>query len=203
MKKILLLNGPARSGKDTAAIFIKEKLRESCFAYKMAYPLKDAVHKILGLFGNLPELEYLKEVPLDYDIQVPFIHEMNAALPRTLTIKDGKITLREFYIHISENVIKPMFGEDYFGRLAVKYIENAPQELITISDSGFKLESLPLIEKFGAENITLVKIVRPEYDFSGDSRNYIDLSEYGVKKVTLHNDGSIDDFKTKVLGLLE
>ena len=110
------------------------------------------------------------------------------------------MTLRQFYIHVSENVMKPLFGIDIFGRLAVEYIKNTTQKITTISDSGFPDEAMPVVEHFGLDNVFLIRIHRNGCDFQGDSRSYIDLP---IKSVDIDNNGTQEDFISRFYNEVE
>lgn len=195
--KIIFFNGPPSSGKDTSADFIHGRLGSSVYRYKMALPLKESCHKMLGLEGSLEELEPLKELPIKFLVQSGVIGNF---VPNKLVKETGEMTLRQFYIHFSENVMKPMFGDDVFGRIAVEYLSRCDTPIATISDSGFALEAMPIINYFGAENIRLVRVFRPGKTFAGDSRNYVELP---VETIDLHNTGSLAEFESTLFNALE
>lgn len=176
VNKIIFLNGPKSSGKDTAANYITSKY-ENSFHYKFALPLKESVHKMMGLEGSLESLEQYKEDIIEYKL-------INSSLPNIMQNENG-LTLREVYIYFSEQVMKPLFGEDIFGIIGTKNIENRNSWLTAISDSGFAKEANPVIKKFGAENCILLRIHRDGKTFSGDSRGYITLDN--IKSYDLYN----------------
>jgi hypothetical protein len=80
---------------------------------------------------------------------------------------------RQALMYVSEEVIKPNFGEDYFGRYAAQRL--TPDRLHIFSDGGFVQEILPLIDMVGQENFFLVQLAREGCTFEGDSRRYIPL----------------------------
>lgn len=201
MKKIFFFNGPPSAGKDTSAKLMNHVLGENCYHYKMALPLKEGSHSLLGLIGSLEDFEPLKQFPVKFPLTEKFVKEYNeqSPFPRKTLIVDHEeqdkngITLREFYIYLSENVMKPLFGDDIFGRLAVEYIKQADEQVVTISDSGFKEEAVPIVEHFGAENCCVVRLHRPDCSFANDSRSFIDLSDLGVGGYDVKNNGSFED----------
>jgi hypothetical protein len=92
---------------------------------------------------------------------------------------------REALIYVSEEIIKPTHGSDYFGKKAAE--EMQPNVLYCFSDGGFKEELIPIINKLGAENIILIQLTREGCSFSSDSRRYINgtnLQEYVLGKAT-------------------
>jgi len=175
-KRIILFNGPPGCGKDTAASIISKHLPNLVYQYKMALPLKEACHKLLGLQGTLEELEPLKEQPVRFPLVDP----------------EKTMRLRDFYIHISENVMKPLYGKRVFGQLAVEYLRQCHQAVATISDSGFYDEAMPIIEYFGVEHVLLVRLHRPGKTFAGDSRSYVELP---VQTLDIENDKDIEVFE--------
>ena len=203
MKKIFLFNGPPGSGKDTAANII-EDLLDDVYLYKMAYPLKESCHKLLGLTGSLEELEYLKEHVLEFSLPRDFV-EHNKTLQKPLKIEVAtheqcQITLRQLYIHISENLMKPLFGPEIFGKLAVKYITQNDSKYVAISDCGFKSELEPLLKTFDLEDFILIKLYRNGKSYVNDSRNYINIPE--IQTIELNNNGSILDLKTTLQDII-
>lgn len=188
-KRIILFNGPPGCGKDTAANIIHEKLITLSYKYKMAQPLKEACHKLLGLEGTLEELESVKELPIKFLVTNPSLAVIESG---PLTNDVGEMTLRQFYIHVSENMMKPLFGNDVFGRSAVEYLRQTHQIVSTVSDAGFVDEVQPIIDYFGEDRVCLVRIHRTGKTFKGDSRKYVDLPLKYV--MDIHNDNDLDAF---------
>lgn len=199
MKKIFLFNGPPGSGKDTASNLFTT-IVEDVYQYKMAYPLKESSHKMLGLLGSLEDLEPIKEKALNFELLESFIQQ-NETLRKPLKVSDNKVDLRQFYIHLSENVMKPMFGKDIFGRLAVQYIKQSKHYNVAISDCGFEEEVMPLIEYYGKENFILVKLYREGKTFANDSRNYINIE--GVKTFEINNNGTMDQLTKHIEAIIK
>ena len=186
-KRIILFNGPPGCGKDTAANIIHSKT--ITYRYKMAQPLKEACHKLLGLEGTLEELEPLKELPIKFLVKEGYAPAIDTG---AISNENREMTLRQFYIHVSENMMKPTFGTDVFGRSAVENLRQCHPMIATVSDAGFVGEALPIIEYFGQDRVCLIKIHRAGKSFAGDSRGYIDLP---VKySMDIHNDGDLDTF---------
>lgn len=160
MSKIVLLNGPAGSGKDTIAQKMIAFGYEQC---EFKESLFEIAYKVSGVCPFVWHSRYedrvLKETPWE-------------AL--------GGLTQRELLIKISEEWVKPVFGEDHFGKLAEisagGLIEKGYD--VVFSDSGFQEESGALIDSFGTRNVILIRLIRDGYTFDGDSRSYID-PEYG------------------------
>jgi hypothetical protein len=163
--KILFLNGPPRSGKDTVGAAVCSLLPHAEVA-KFAGELKDAVHAAFGM-PNVPtdHFEARKDVPCEEFL--------------------GK-TPREVYIAFSERFMKPLYGEGVFGRLLVKTLrsmEAAGVPLVAVTDSGFRAEAEEVLSVF--PEALLVRLHRQGTSFMGDSRSYIQL---GIEAVDMHND---------------
>ena len=180
--KIILLNGSMGTGKDVAADQLAEAL--GCYKHEFKSTIFNIALAITGLsreaFFALYNDRDIKENPR------PEFFGMSA---------------RELMIWISEDVCKPKFGKQYFGKPAANGID--PEVGAVFSDSGFPEEVYPLAERFGAENIYVVRFTRngSEYD-ENDSRRF--LTEQGCPKgtnfINLTNDGDLNDFVNTVSG---
>lgn len=182
---IILFNGPPRSGKDTATRIAKDVLGLKGATYRFAQPLKEAVHSLFGLGG----------VPVEF-----FNDSKDEPNEKMMGM-----TPREAYIWLSEEIAKPKFGKDFFAKVGITNIKRLFWHYgglmsVIISDCGFQEEFDLLAEHFGAENVWLCKLERPGFDFSNDSRGYINSS---VRSVTIKNDGNLNDFHQKIQSLLK
>lgn len=165
--KIIFLNGPPSSGKDTAGQII-ENLVAGAKQTKFAKELKLRTHAAYGLFG--PDGGPL---PHDYFEKVKDIHNE----------KFLGLTPRRAYIHMSETYFKPVHGNGIFGRLVLpELIEFDSQgcPAVAITDSGFLCEARPVIHQFGQENCYLVNLVRRGTSFNGDSRDWLCAMDMGL-----------------------
>jgi hypothetical protein len=176
--KIILINGPARSGKDSLAQAFSRFTHEigmKSEITKFAQPLKEKAHALFG-FPNAPHdfFENCKDVPQEYLF--------------------GK-TWREIYIAVSEKLFKPLFGADIFGKLLCQEVDllqkiaredlEPEADFFLVSDSGFTAEARAVVDHFGADNILLVRLARDGYTFAGDSRGYIELPGVKTKEYNL------------------
>lgn len=152
---IVILNAPPHCGKDTIANILKDShgFAKTEFKHTM---FKAA----LGLSG-LSEEEYMAR----YN---------NRELKESPWDKLGGLSCRGFMIHISENVMKPLFGQDVFGKRASSACDFAMTcgyDNIVFSDGGFIDEIKALHE--GGHEVLVVRLHRDGYGFGNDSRNYL------------------------------
>lgn len=175
-KKLIVLNGPPRCGKDTLADFLADEWGMAHL--KFAGRLKQMTH---GLYG------------------VP----MPAAINQFESCKDEPnpsffgLTPRQAYIAVSEAYIKPVHGKDFFGKRLLEKINQIPKNLFVASDGGLIEELIPVVEGLGGENVLVLKISRPGCNFEGDSRSYYPtstLKELSIDHQDLLNDGSLQEF---------
>jgi hypothetical protein len=147
---IILLNGPPRSGKDTAANFIIKNSERHFTEYKMSRPLKRGIATMWELTGE--DQKFIEE---HKDEELDIFND----------------TYRNVQISLSEDWFKPKFGIDIFGHLAVRAIQGMASHVV-ISDIGFPDEVRPLRKAFG-DTLKLIRLHRPGCDFSNDSRSYL------------------------------
>jgi hypothetical protein len=72
-------------------------------------------------------------------------------------------------------------------------IEKSHNETFLISDSGFFEEAKPLIDYFGERNCLLIRLSRPGYDFSNDSRSYWSHNYKYLEEISIINNSSTVD----------
>ncbi len=172
--RIYLLNGPPRSGKDTAGKMLA-KMLDNAVVMKFATPLKMATHAMMAMLRG------------DKQVPGPEAFEDSKDTPQEFFFE---ATPRCAYINVSEGLCKKLFGKRVFGTLMVKKIKEAQEkgvENVVITDSGFQEEAQVLVDEFGAENTYLIRVIRPGTDFNGDSRGWIDIE--GVHKHQMANTG--------------
>lgn len=188
--KILFLNGPPASGKDTLANHLLDSLVSEgipCEHFKLARPLREILIATVNALGSETfsddAVERLKDTP------IPAL---------------GGVTGRRLMIGLSEDLLKPLGGLQLFGEVCANSIA-ATQDMLTsaddrfvavISDSGFREEAIPIAARFGAENCVRVMLKRAGTDFAGDSRSYWDPIP-GVIDIVTWNDGTTEWLKRK------
>lgn len=164
MNKVVFLNGPAGSGKDTIGRFLSDKISKSNI-YKFADPLKKAVAAFFELSPD--EYQYYFETQEGKNTPSP---RFNNKSPR------------EWLIGFSEDYAKKYGGKHIFGTImARKLHSNFNSGIIDtaiITDSGFTEEAEAVLNSFGnTVEFYLVRIHRNGFNFTGDSRGYIYLEK--------------------------
>jgi len=190
---IILFNGPPGSGKDAAADFFKKfGFKHLSFKYQLYREVIEHYGVDQKWFMSRYHNRELKEVPA---------HLLD------------NMSCREAMIHVSENIIKPAKGNDYFGNQIANEID--VNKNYAISDGGFIEELFPVVDKVGKENFVLVQLTRKGCDYSTDSRRYFQGSmhyeyvlghrtpidtkyvlphTFDVKMYRINNNSSIEDF---------
>lgn len=216
--KAILLNGPLACGKSVAVDYLQKQLG---YKHKIVKRYcKNSLHQLTMKLFNVPEKRYweiynsreLKEVPLvEFVIEIPdselealedlvgFLSEdqvESVGWKTTMT----QLSIRQAMIYVSEILIKPRFGEDYFGLARANEVES--NEVVIDDSCGFLEELPPLIDKIGNENILLVRIHQYGKDFSGDSRKYIPEGVL-TNVVDIWNNGSEQEYLDKVLDVVK
>ena len=196
---IVIFNGPQASGKDEAASLYKEKYG----------------------FGNLSfKYQLFKETIKHFDVDERWFMEgyNDREQKEKKEFALQGMSRREAMIHVSEDIIKPKKGLDYFGKSVAKEIEE--DKNYALADGGFVEELEPIIEKVGAENIVIVQLTREGHDYSSDSRKYFNgniisettighqteidkayvlKEEMNIRTYRIHNNGSLHNLQ-KALG---
>lgn len=182
-RKLILLNGCPRCGKDTAADYLVSEL--GAHAFKFSRPIKDAIKAAFQLS----------------DVEVD---ALEAAKSESAELFSG-MSYRGIQISFSEDWLKPNLGQDVFGRLAARHLSRIIKcypnnQLFVSSDSGFAAEAEPVVDIFGPENTLLICVYRDGFSFEGDSRSYIDLP--GVTRVSVTNNGSVSEYQDAIRNLV-
>lgn len=153
--RILILNGPPNSGKDTLA----DNLIENDIDDWIKLSFKDALYVKTAAFYRV-DLQWFKIMATNRDTKEMKLTEL------------GHISPREAMIFVSERNIKPIYGNDYFGKEMRYMIDGCAVENIIIPDGGFEEEVQVLMDAY-PEQVWIVQLKAKDCDFSNDSRDYI------------------------------
>lgn len=196
-KVIVIFNGPPNSGKDFAAKAMSQKFGVPHFEMKAA--LRKMAHSIVAV--HLEATTVLPEEATALEVAAEFCweYEANAFLKNnSRAAAFGYRTWRQFLIHISEDIMKPIFGQDVFGRAAAKLVREMDADLCFFSDGGFQVE----VEELRKEGtVIVIQLERIGCSWNGDSRGYIN----GDHTVPFTNPGDakfIPRIEQRILDLL-
>lgn len=170
-KRVIILNGPPGSGKDTIADFIAAEFNADHLRFKTK------LYAITALINNLDFDMFMK-------IATDQVAKDSVELARGLTA-------RQLLIETSENVIKPYYGKEYFGNDVGNSILKSDKSLFAISDGGFpeELTSMIGVGRLNRSDVVIVKLYRNGCNFDNDSRSYFDesLLHSDIKVITFVN----------------
>ena len=170
MKTIYVLNGPARSGKDTIANLLSQQGAEH---YKFSRVLKDMTHRHYGLDARFDTYEKTKDEPHN---------------------DFGGLSPREAYIERGD-AIRERFGPEVFGNHTALAIKNSKANEIVISDLASYDELKPVTHIENAK-VVIVRLHRDGKDFTGDCRSYV--KNTGLIEMDIKNNGSIKQLQNNI-----
>lgn len=186
--KIIILNGPRDTGKDTAADYLVE--RYGYTKLEMKGSLRKLAHQIASLTSKDP-VALCNALEFDRDLKdMKRVSEF------------GDRTWPEFIIWLSETVCKPIFGQDVFALAAVKAVRDSGADKIVFSDGGFQAEADALYDELFPCAFLLVHVHREGRSFSSvrkDSRGYVEHPARASELVyQLHNDAGTVQLKCEL-----
>jgi len=177
--RVLILNAPPNSGKDSIADYLVEHHGYIKLSFKSA--LFEMLYKVFSI--DNPE----------WFMQTHYTRETKGQPCSLLRIGDRIMSPREALIFLSESVVKPLWGDAYFGTRAAQHIDVSKDNMYVFPDGGFIEELIPLVDRVGAENITVVKIQRDGCSFQNDSRDYVDVASLGCRQYNANNSSTIEN----------
>jgi hypothetical protein len=163
--KIIVLNGPKSSGKDMLGDYLAAIFDDVVVKSFKSELLEDTIEH----FGVSPEWFYA-------------VYDNRVSKEQPLVELGGK-SPREALIYVSEDIKKPLYGNQYYGDSLVGSIDRGFINVITdggvanFTDTVNKTgehwaEIIPIVEEFGEDNILIIQLMRDNCSFEGDSRRY-------------------------------
>lgn len=241
MSKIILFNSPKNVGKSEAIKYLKTK-GINLISAECKESLHKLTMTLFGVsserYWEIYNTRELKEVPLlEFHIHLDFEDlcrfeeilgyylipheddEWGEGYPRLIGNTSGSLcevnlSIREAMIYVSEVIVKPRWGEDWFGQERVRKMNNMGWSYVDL-DTGketpiiftddscaFVDELTPLIEYIGQGNILLLRIHREGFTFEGDSRDYIPDGVI-TNTVDIYNNGTEQEYFDLVEGVVK
>lgn len=174
--KLVLLNGPPRSGKDFAMRALRTHFspRLTFRHDKFSMPIKLAFAALM-------------QHHIDPDGNVDYYEANKGEKMSTLGI-----SYRQWQIDFSEKFMKPLYGPDIFAHLFLDRQElrkTAADYLCVVSDCGFQTECEAVLRNWNTNDVLLIRIFRQDCTFAGDSRETVRRRD-GGPEVEITNDGT-------------
>lgn len=171
-KTVIIFNGPPGSGKDEACNYMLGVF--NC----VHMMFKDKLFELVLAIYNVDHEEFF-ELYNNRETKEEPTCLLRGESPRSAMIK------------VSEEIIKPNLGKDYFGLAAA---ENMPTHgMVVFSDGGFDEELGPVYDECDG-NMYIVRLHRDGCNYDNDSRSYIE-SFRDAKIFDIDNNGTLDDFR--------
>lgn len=189
MVTVIILNGAPNCGKDYIAEVLQSYIILNTGLNCSILKYKSRLYRITAALYGLDEIKLIEVAN-------------NRILKETPMVALGGLSPRKALIKVSEGIVKPIFGERYFGEALASSIGS--EDFVVIPDGGFSEEVVPLVECDRVHRVVVVRLTADGCTFEGDSRSYIHKgpSLKDVSFLDYHNrkDGNIDDL-VKMLGL--
>lgn len=191
MGKVIIFNGPRMSGKDEFGNRLKQhfyrkkgKVSINLHHRMMKSSLNELVTTIYGVsltdWWLRVDDRSLKEEPWD---------------------KLDGLSTREAQISVSERVMKPALGDDIFGKMLARTLDI--DKFYYLTDGGFQAELRPVVEKFGTDNILVIRLHREGFTFEGDSRSYIENEWFPDVKMIDVKSGQVESTSEEIIKEVE
>lgn len=186
----ILFNGPPRSGKDTAA--------KIAWDYIAAKPDYMAIWEKFS-FPNKRMFAGMMDTKCDNWGVVPHWEDLKGEIDATLGV-----SYRQWQIDVSEKFMKPLYGNDIFGRLLLGRCKECEEDLpgftpiFIVSDCGFQIE----VDTLKDHNVLLFNLWRKGCDYSNDSRQQVNPHETW-HALQIYNDRDVADLKHRVIDRID
>ena len=204
------------SGKDQACQYLKDYF---CTGEVIAF--KDELYKDTASYFDI-EVEDLVEYHADRSLKekpsllfakyqreslkqyfFSLLYVIGALINNRYLMSLGYYSSREALIHVSESVVKPVKGKDYYGKKLVEKIEDSSERFYFVSDSGYFEEASSVADK--GYRVIIAQLMRSGATFEGDSRSLLnkdDFKEYcNIKFCQIDNNSSLDDLYNSIVDL--
>lgn len=207
-KTVVIFNAAPNSGKDVSADYLHEYFQSG-----QRLSFKEALYEDAAEYFDIDVKDLtdchsdrnLKEIPSEmfpkykkHSIKQYFfalLFVIGAVFNNRHLMSLGYYSSREALIHVSEDIMKPKYGQDYYGLKVLDKVSNSSERYSFASDGGFKNEVLPLLDV--GYQVVVVKLERSGATFEGDSRTLLNEDDFeaynNIKFTTISNNGSLDE----------
>ena len=215
-KTVIIFNSAPNSGKDLAAKYLKDY-----FQTGEVIAFKDELYKDTASYFDI-DVEDLVEYHSDRSLKekpsllfpkyqreslkqyfFSLLYVVGALINNRYLMSLGYYSSREALIFVSESVVKPVKGKDYYGKRLVEKIEDSSERFYFVSDSGYFEEASSVADK--GYRVIIAQLMRSGATFEGDSRSLLnkdDFKEYSnIKFCQIDNNSSLDDLYNSIVDL--
>ena len=215
-KTVVIFNSPANSGKDIATDMLVNYFQSGV---KLAF--KDELYLDTSEYFNC-DVEDLKEYHSCRDLKentsllfpkyqreslkqyfFSLLYVIGALINNRYLMSLGYYSSREALIFVSETVVKPIEGKDYYGKRLVEKIDGSSERFYFVSDSGFVEECTMVADK--GYNVIIAQLIRSGATFEGDSRSLLNKDDFkgysNIKFCQIDNNHSLDDLYNSIVDL--
>lgn len=191
--KLILLNGAPRTGKDHSAHHLIDNSDRLLVFERFSRPIKEAFAAMMMV--GIDEFFNVDGYEAEKDKIIPLLG----------------VSFRQWQIDFSEKFMKPLYGKNIFGKLLLSRLEEYPklypssdygELIVVIPDCGFQIEVDTVVADFPGEDILLIRIERPGFDFTGDSREHVEPTG-GMRFEKLDNHTTVDEFEEKLRAIYQ
>lgn len=195
MVEVIFVNGPKRAGKTSLIQRMMPLAEEKKGITVHHIYISEILIETLEVMFDLPKEQWRRAC-------VDFKDRPCRLLPARPD--GGHPTPREMMVWLSEECMKPMFGQDVFGHITVNRMGNildraGEEPQLFLVDVGFADEARPVVWWAGKDACTLVHVHRDGFAFNGEARHYIDPHLIGLDREALvvNNNGDGADSLTE------
>lgn len=215
-KTVVIFNSPANSGKDIATDMLVNYFQSGV---KLAF--KDELYKDTASYFDI-DVEALIEYHSDRNLKekpsllfakyqreslkqyfFSLLYVIGVLINNRYLMSLGYYSSREALIFVSETVVKPIEGKDYYGNKLVEKIEDSSERFYFVSDSGYFEEASSVADK--GYNVIIAQLMRSGATFEGDSRSLLNKDDFkgysNIKFCRIDNNSSLDDLYNSIVDL--
>lgn len=151
MKKVLLINGLKRSGKDYTTELISEILGdENTESISFAGPIKQIISDTFEI--SLRDLEEYKNDTENYGLEIKAYPNNQESV--TIKHLDFRTILQRF----GTEAMKPVFGDSVWAELAIRNVIKSNKEWVLIPDFRFVSEFEEAVKEAASNNFEIITI---------------------------------------------
>ena len=173
MKKVVMLHGTKRSGKDFSATMMQnlfKRLNVNTEIIAFAKPMKEIIATTLDITEN--QLEEFKNNPDNYTVHILNGGGANGTEKET----DCRKILQNF----GSEAMKSVFGNDIWAMLALQKVQDSLSPFIIISDFRFDIEYETFKRALGNNLITIEILGTPNTDTHISEQRVSNVFEYTI-----------------------